>query len=109
MAYRSKSQPAGPAVAHSTQAGPRRDSVLEVLERELSRSMGGFKIPGNPRPYYVHYALRRVHALRLRAMYGSLSRARETTHSSVYCDLRVGSHKFDNVLDAGLDYHAEDR
>jgi len=109
MAYRSKSQPATSGPAHSAQDGPRRDSVLEVLERELSRSMGGFRIPGNPRPYYMHYALRRVHALRLRAMYGSLSRARENTHSSVYCDLRVGSHKFDNVLDAGLDYHAEDR
>lgn len=109
MAYRSKSKAAPEAAARSPQDRPRRDSVLEVLERELSRSLQGFRIPGNPRPYYMHYALRRVHSVRLRAMYGSLSRSRETTHSTVHCDLRVGSHRFDNVLDAGLDLHAEDR
>ncbi|MEM6995288.1 MAG: metallopeptidase TldD-related protein, partial [Myxococcota bacterium] len=102
--------PQPPASASTdAQSTPRRDSVLEVLERELSRSMQGFRIPGSPRPYYMHYALRRTHSLRLRAMYGSLTRARETTHSSMFCDLRVGSHKFDNILDAGLDQRAEDR
>lgn len=109
MAYRSKSQPAAIATALDTQGVPRRDTVLEVLERELSRSMQGFRIPGSPRPHYMHYALRRTHALRLRAMYGSLTRCRESTQSSMYCDLRVGSRKFDNLLDAGLDNRAEDR
>jgi len=109
MAYRSRSQPSKDDSAHVTPDGPRRDTVLEVLERELARSMEGFRIPGSPRPYYMHYALRRTHALRLRALYGSLARSRETRHSVVHCDLRVGNHRFDNVLDAGLDQHAEDR
>lgn len=86
-----------------------RDSVLEVMDRELRRSMEGFRIPGSPRPYYMHYALRRVQSLRLRAAYGSLTRARETTHATVYAGVRVGSHAFDNVLDAGLDQRADER
>jgi TldD protein len=86
-----------------------RDSVLEVMDRELRRSMEGFRIPGSPRPYYMHYALRRVHSLRLRAAYGSLTRARETTSATLYADVRVGSHAFDNVLDAGLDQRADER
>ena len=110
MAYRSSKTPAsGASSARDSAPANRRDSVLEVLTRELNRSMDGFRIPGSPRPYYMHYALRRTHALRLRASYGSLSRARESTHSSMYCDMRVGSHRFDNILDAGLDSRADER
>jgi predicted Zn-dependent protease len=86
-----------------------RDSVLEVMERELRRSMEGFRIPGSPRPYYMHYALRRVDALRIRAAYGSLNRSRHTKAAHIYCDVRVGSHEFDNVLDAGLEQRADER
>ncbi len=85
------------------------DPVLTVMNRELRRSMEGFDVPGSPRPYYMHYALRRVHALRLRAAYGSLLRRRETTRSRLYCEVRVGDHRFDNVVDAGLDTEAEER
>ena len=86
-----------------------RDSVLEVMERELRRSMDGLHVPGSPRPYYMQYALRRVHALRIRAGYGSLLRSRESTSASVHADLRVGSHKFDNYIDGGLDMRADER
>ena len=86
-----------------------RDSVLEVMERELRRSMEGLSVPGSPRPYFMQYTLRRVHSLRLRSAYGSLTRARENVHSTIYADVRVGSHKFDNVMDGGLDVRAEER
>lgn len=55
------------------------------------------------------YALRRVHALRLRAAHGALLRTREQTHAHIYTDVRVGSHKFDNVIDGGLGERSEDR
>ena len=86
-----------------------RDTVLEVMERELDRSMGGLHVPGSPRPYFMQYSLRRVHSLRIRAGYGSLLRAREQTAAQVYCECRVGSNKFDNVIDGGLDTRAEER
>ena len=79
------------------------------MERELKRSMEGLSIPGSPRPYFMQYTLRRHHNLRIRASYGSLNRSREATSASVYVDCRVGSHKFDNVVDGGLDVRAEER
>lgn len=83
--------------------------VLDVMARELARSMEGFDIPGSPRPYFMSYSLRREHQLRLRAAYGSLLRSRETTRARIYCEVRVGDHRFDNVMDAGLDVDAGDR
>ncbi len=88
---------------------PLRDTVLEVMERELRRSMDGLVVTGSPRPYFMQYTLRRIHALRLRAAFGSLLKSRETTSSQVFADVRVGSHKFDNVMDGGLDVRAEER
>jgi TldD protein len=86
-----------------------RDSVLEVMARELQRSMDGLVIPGSPRPYYMQYTLRRTHSLRIRAAYGSLVKSREKTAAQVYAECRVGSHKFDNVMDGGLDARADER
>jgi TldD protein len=86
-----------------------RDSVLEVMARELTRSMDGLQVPGSPKPYFMQYTLRRAHTLRLKAAYGSLVKAREAVQSQIYADVRVGSHKFDNVMDGGLDTRAEER
>jgi predicted Zn-dependent protease len=79
------------------------------MERELRRSMDGLQVAGSPKPYFMQYTLRRVHSLRLRAAYGSLLRSREDTRSSLYVDVRVGSHKFDNVVDGGLEVRADER
>jgi TldD protein len=79
------------------------------MERELQRSMDGLSIPGSPRPYFMQYTLRRTHSLRIRAAYGSLTRSREQVGAQIYCECRVGNHKFDNVIDGGLDTRAEER
>ncbi|MEM9458452.1 MAG: TldD/PmbA family protein [Myxococcota bacterium] len=85
------------------------DPVLDVMTREIQRAMEGFDVPGSPRPYFISHALRRTHSLRLRAAYGSLARAREDQQAKLYCEVRVGDHRFDNVIDAGLSTDAEDR
>jgi len=97
------------AVPLGNRVVPDNDSVLDVLTRELMRSMSGLAVPGSPRPYYMSYSLRRIHELRLRAAYGSLVRSREGVHAHVYADVRVGSHKFDNFIDGGLSRKAEER
>lgn len=97
-----------PQPGTSTRTLP-RDTVLEVMERELKRSMEGLHVPGSPRPYFMQYTLRRIQSLRIRAAYGSLTRSRETSHATIYVDCRVGSHKFDNVMDGGLDVRADER
>ncbi len=85
------------------------DPVLDVMSREIARSMEGFDVPGSPRPYFMSHSLRRVQSLRLRAAYGSLLLAREECRARIYCEVRVGDHRFDNVVDAGLTVAAEDR
>ncbi len=86
-----------------------QDPVLMVLERELARSMDGLSVPGTPRPYAMQYTVRRQHELRLRAVYGSLTRAQPDTSTRLFADVRVGNHAFDSVIDGGLDVVAEDR
>jgi TldD protein len=88
---------------------PESDALLEVLQRELKRSMEGLVVPGSPRPYFMQYSLRRVHALRLRAAHGALLRSRESTAATIWADVRVGSHKFDNIIDGGLGDRSDDR
>ena len=87
---------------------PDPEAVLDVLRRELRRSMQGLAVPGAPRPYHMHYALRRAHELDLRAAHGALVRARERTGGRLYADIRVGNHQFDNVMDGGLGDDAEE-
>ena len=50
---------------------PEPQEILDVMQRELRRSLDGMVVPGSPRPYFMLYALRRVHALRLRAAHGA--------------------------------------
>lgn len=85
------------------------DPVLDVMVRELARSMEGYDVPGNPRPYFMSYSMRRTQKLRLGAAYGSLLRTRQGTRARIYCEVRVGDKRFDNVMDAGLDVDAHDR
>jgi predicted Zn-dependent protease len=57
----------------------------------------------------MHYAVRRIHELELRAAYGALLRSRERRRARVYADVRVGNHRFDNVIDGGLGTRADER
>ncbi len=88
---------------------PPAEDVLDVMTRELERSIKGLVVPGSPRPYEMLYALRRVETLSLSAAYGGLWRDRASTRSSIYCDIRVGNYQFDNVMDGGLDDRADER
>lgn len=87
---------------------PEPDAILEVMRRELRRSMQGLAVPGAPRPYHMHYALRRSQEIELRAAHGALVRGRERARGQLYADIRVGNHQFDNVIDGGLGEDAEE-
>lgn len=95
--------------APSAQRAPHRDTILEVMDRELLRSIDGLAIPGSPRPYWMQYTLRRTQSLRIRAAYGSLLRSRHSTNANLFVDCRVGNYKFDNEMDGGLDIRADER
>ena len=83
--------------------------ILSAMELELSRSMRGLRVPGSPPPYYMLYALRRTESSVLCAAHGSLLKRRSSVIPQLYVELRVGNHRFDNVVDGGLDDQAEDR
>jgi predicted Zn-dependent protease len=59
-------------------------------------------VPGFPKPYYCSFLLRDIHWFNTWASSGSecLSQRDRTRH--VYCDLRVGSYDYDQVVDGGL-------
>ncbi|MEX1361760.1 MAG: TldD/PmbA family protein [Nannocystaceae bacterium] len=109
MAQRERSRGTKPRPTPVKAGDPDPDPVLDVMVRELSRSMEGFEVPGSPRPYFMSYALRRVQSVWVRAAYGSVLRSRESSSARVYCEVRVGDHRFDNVMDAGLDVEAAER
>ena len=89
-------------------SAPDTDKLLDVMRCELRRSMQGLRVPGAPRPYHMHYTLRRTQALELSSAYGSLLAARQSSKGRLYVEIRVGNHNFDNVIDGGLDDDAAD-
>ena len=83
--------------------------ILDAMEAELNRSMAGMRISGSPRPYFMLFSLLRSEVLGIRSAYGSLAKSRASTNSSIFVDIRVGNHRFDNIVDGGLSMQAEER
>lgn len=67
------------------------------------------RIPGSPRPYHISYSLRRTELVELSAAWGAMTRRRHARRNRVFAQVRVGSPRFDNVMDGGLgEEEAED-
>jgi TldD protein len=76
--------------------------VRKYLNEELDRSIRLLKKPGQPRIYYLGYLFRNH---RRETIWGRLGAVHEHTvqaQNSVYCDVRVGSYRYDNVSEGGL-------
>ncbi|PRP91963.1 protease TldD [Enhygromyxa salina] len=91
------------------QSAAATDPLLAAMTAELRRSQQGLRVPGNPRPYYLRYALRRERELLIEAAHGSLLRRRDKLRGRLEVEVRVGSHEFDNVFDGGLDGDQSER
>lgn len=76
---------------------------------EMTRSAGRMRVPGCPRPYHLAYALRRTEVVELSAAWGTMLRARHQRRNRIYARVRVGSPRFDNVMDGGLGEEDEER
>ncbi|RMG45115.1 MAG: TldD/PmbA family protein [Candidatus Dadabacteria bacterium] len=77
------------------------EKIIPLLKKDLRRAMK-MKVPGFPRPYYCAYTLRDIHWFNTWASSGSTYRRRSDQTRNVYCDLRVGSYRNDQVMDGGL-------
>ncbi len=67
------------------------------------------KVEGFPRPYYCSFLLRDTEWFNTFASSGSTFRTRSDRSRNVYCDLRVGSHRYDQTNQGGLEDNDEER
>ena len=78
---------------------------VQALTDECQRQRKHLKIKGYPRPYYIGYLLRDVHSVHIWGRLGNLNQATVQDGRNLYCDCRVGSYRFDQVTEGGLDDH----
>ena len=88
-----------------------KKSSIEKLIRTLrtdSRRALKMKVRGFPRPYYVSFLLRDTCWFNTWASSGSTVRQRSDHTRNVYCDLRVGTYRYDQITEGGLNDNDED-
>ena len=76
-------------------------SIVDILKRDSKRVLK-MRVSGFPSPYFCSFLLRDVKWFNTWASSGSMYRRRSDHTRNVYCDLRVGSYRFDQVTEGGL-------
>ncbi len=88
---------------------PREMSKLgHYLEAELRRSQELLSRPGHPKVCFLSYLLRNERRETVRARLGAIAEHRVDSRSHVFCDVRVGSYRYDQVAQGGLEDNATD-
>jgi predicted Zn-dependent protease len=77
------------------------DSIIDILKRDTKRVLK-MRVPSFPSPYYCSFLLRDVKWFNTWASSGSTYRRRSDHTRNVYCDIRVGSYRYDQVTEGGL-------
>lgn len=77
------------------------DNIIPILKKEAKRALT-MKLRGFPKPYYCSFLLRDTNWFNTWASNGSLYKRKSDKNRNVYCDLRVGSYRYDQVSDGGL-------
>ncbi|MGI6681093.1 MAG: TldD/PmbA family protein [Bdellovibrionota bacterium] len=77
------------------------DKIIPILKEESKRALT-MKIKGFPKPYYCSFLLRDTNWFNTWASSGSLYKRKSDKSRDVYCDIRVGSYRYDQVSDGGL-------
>ena len=75
--------------------------IIPLLKKDARRALK-MKVRGFPRPYYCSFLLRDTDWFNTWANSGSTYRKRSDRTRNVYCDLRVGSYRYDQVTEGGL-------
>ncbi|MCC6749177.1 MAG: TldD/PmbA family protein [Deltaproteobacteria bacterium] len=78
---------------------------VQALDAECRRNVKHLKVPGYPRPYYLSYLLRDIHSLHIWGRLGNINQVTDQYTRNVFCDCRVGSYRFDQISEGGLDDH----
>lgn len=82
--------------------------ILDSAKKELQRSIEHLKAPSHPKPYYISYLIRDTESCNVWGRYGSIFASRNQHKRQCFCDIRVGSYRYDQVVKGGLKDNAED-
>src|SRR5215831_10371511 len=82
-----------PVFAQKSEPGP----ILQPLQQEMKRAFGVLREKGDPRPYFISYAVRENSSVDIEASLGAL-RSSGVDHSRLLdIDVRVGEYQLDNT------------
>src|SRR5215831_9141292 len=82
-----------PVFAQKSEPGP----ILQALQQEMKRAFGVLREKGDPRPYFISYAVRENSSVDIEASLGAL-RSSGVDHSRLLdIDVRVGEYQLDNT------------
>lgn len=76
--------------------------LLRAMEQELARQVRGLRQPGEPPPFFLSYLVHAKEGLSVWGRYGSVFRSEPHRDSDLYAEVRIGSHRLDNMIDGGL-------
>ena len=78
------------------------DKIRKYLKAEMARSLRLLKKPGQPRVCYLAYLFRNGRRETIWGRLGAVHDHTRQVRNTVFCDVRVGSYRYDNVTDGGL-------
>lgn len=83
---------------------PREISIVKKgMKVEMSRALAALGSPGHPKPYFISYLLKSCQRYNVWGRYGAVWEEKSSTKRVCFADVRVGSHRFDNVIRGGLE------
>lgn len=87
--------PADPAAAAGSV--DRRPRLLQAMQTELARSMGGLEMEGFQSPYFMAYEMKESRNHRIQARYGAVLQSGGGRNRRLRIEVRVGDHQLDNI------------
>jgi len=80
----------------------------DALTEECRRTVRHLRAPGYPRLYYLSYLLRDMHTTQIWGRLGNINHVSDQDFRNLYCDCRVGSYRYDQVSEGGLEDNDSD-
>ena len=77
------------------------NEIIPILKKDARRALK-MRVSGFPSPYYCSFILRDLDWFNTWASSGSTYRKRRDRNRHVFCDIRVGSYRYDQTSEGGL-------
>src|SRR5688572_16117380 len=81
---------------HAAAQSPRRDTIVDILQKELSRNVNVLKQQPMP-AYYAAYTLHDSRSTQILASVGAIDRSDENHQRFATVEVRVGDYQLDNT------------